>query len=298
MAEYVQSYLLNSSSLQTTEQNSQTIVPNIPLTGISRVGLTIIGIVYVESASGPIPVNGATVIAYGPDGTAVAQATSQTVGTQAGSYTLTFDGEVNVNYTVTATLDGYAATTDVVIFTTSLTASLNLLLGQEGNLLAIYGKVIDANTGEAISGATIRITGGGNVVIVDTMSDGTFVAYDDFTTGTAYTVTANVLGYTSQSQVVTIEQGQIGRYVIFALNATGINLTSITGRVVVAGSSPVVGIADAFVGLYVVDPEANPARQLVATTLTDEFGSYTFPNVDGGQNYIIKATKIINVSTT
>lgn len=298
MAEYVQSYLLNSSSLQTTEQNSQTIVPNIPLTGISRVALTINGVIYAESASGPTPIDGATVIAYGPDGAAVAQATSQTVGTQVGSYTLTFDGETNVNYTVMATLDGYEANTDVVIFTTSLTVSLSLLLGQESNLLAIYGKVIDANTGEAISGATIRIAGGGNVVIVDTMSDGTFVAYDDFTVGTSYTVTANMLGYESQSQVVTIAQGQVGRYVIFALNMTGINLTSITGRVVVEGSSPVVGIANAFVGLYVVDPTANPARQLVATTLTDEFGSYTFPNVDGNQNYIIKAIKVINVSTT
>lgn len=296
MASYVETYLLNASDTVTVAKNTQTIVEDISLTGVQRETLTINGIVYELVNNTPTPINGVTVVVYDPEGTPLAQTLTETIGTQVGAYTLTFEGAANVNYSVTASLAGYDANTDVVTFTTTTVRSLSFLLNTDSSQLAIYGVVIDSVTSEPLPNAYVRIVGGGNTVIVQTMSDGTFFAYDSFQTGIAYTVTASQVGYDPQTQTVTISEGQIGRYVIFALNADIMNLTNIAGRVIVAGSNPTVGIANALVGLFLVDEAANPAKQLIATVTIDEYGAYTFAGVDGGQTYIVKATKIVTAS--
>ncbi|WP_054741863.1 hypothetical protein [Cellulosilyticum ruminicola] len=70
-----------------------------------------------------------------------------------------------------------------------------------------------------------------------------------------------------------------------------INLASITGRVVIEGSSLPVVIPNAFVGLISGDV-------LVESQFTDANGDYTFVNIDGTQTYVVKVTKIEQVTTS
>lgn len=293
MAQYTETYLLNSSQTQQVTTNELTVVPTIPLTSTNRVLLTINGVVYTGTMSSPTPVNGARIIAYAPDGTPLAEDLTETIGNQEGSYSLVFEGEKNVTYNVTASLDGYNASTATTIFTNSEVRSISFLLGTENNILAIYGIVVDASTGTGIGNVNIRIVGPEGGVTLTTASDGSFVAYDSFTAGSTYTVTASQLGYDTQTQQVVIAEGDIGKYITFALNRDNTNLTSITGRVIVEGSNPEVGIANAFVGLFIVSTSEN---QLIASKLTDEYGMYTFTNLDPSQVYIVKATKIVKVN--
>lgn len=294
MAQYNEIYLLNSSQAQQVTTDQLTVVPTIPLTSTNRVLLTINGVVYTGTTSSPTPVNGARVIVYAPDGTPLAEDLTQTIDNQVGAYSLVLEGEKNVTYQITANLDGYNASTTTTIFTNSEAKSISFLLGAESNILAIYGVVVDASTGTGIGNVNIRVVGPEGGVTLTTASDGSFVAYDSFTVGSTYTVTASQLGYDTQVQQVVIAEGNIGKYVTFALNRDNTNLTSITGRVIVEGSNPEVGIANAFVGLFVVTTSEN---QLIASKLTDEYGMYTFTNVDPNKVYIVKATKIVEVDS-
>lgn len=291
MIQHVETYLLNASHIQTTTNNNQTIAPNLLLKGIEEVVLTIRGSVYTAQSKETIPIAYATVVVYSPNGNVL----GETLTAEDGSYTLTFDGEVNTNYTVTCSANGYDSNTDIIMFTNNLNIAVMFLLTNNTSLPAIYGRVINA-AGDGISNATVNITGGSSVVNVKTMSDGTFLAYDNFHSGVNYVVSASKIGYGGASQTIEVQVGTVGKYMILTLPQNTTNLTSITGRVIIQGSSnPIVGVANAMVGLYLVDESANPAKQLVATVLTDEYGAYTFTNVDGGQNYIIKATKIISI---
>lgn len=294
VAQYTETYLLNSSDNQTVADNSITVVPSLPLTNFNGVLLTITGVVYTGTTANPTPVNGANVVVYGPDGTLLAEDISKTVGTQVGTYNLVFQGEKDVMYRVVASLEGYNSFSDVAIFTNTETVSLLLLLTDKADVLSIYGRVVDAKTGAGIENANISVVGGGNSVTAVTGADGSFIVYDGFTAGTNYTVTASKQGYNTQIQEVTIPTTSVGRAITFTLDSDNTNITTITGRVIVEGSNPPVGIADAFVGLFVV---SSSGVTLVDSRLSDSFGTYTFTNVDATQTYVIKANKIVQVNS-
>lgn len=298
MAQYIETYLLNASDLETTGTSAQTIVPNLALKGIQQVALTLRGVVFTAQSNGSVEIVGATIVIYDPNGNAIAQGTSATSGPEIGSYTLSFDGELNVNYTVTISANQYDSTTQTISFINSLNVLLISLLKNDSSLPAIYGRVLDEVTGLGIPDANVNIAGNNVVVNVTTMSDGTFLAYDHFQTGVNYTVMASKLGYNStQQNQVQILPDTAGRYVLLSLNQNTSNLTSIVGRVILEGSKPVVGIANALVGLYLIDDNATLDEQLVMTVLSDEYGSYTFNNVAPEKNYIIKAIKVVSTKS-
>ena len=294
VAQYTETYLLNSSDNQTVADNSITVVPSLPLTNFNGVLLTITGVVYTGTTANPTPVNGANVVVYGPDGTLLAEDISKTVGTQVGTYNLVFQGEKNVMYRVVASLEGYNSFSEVAIFTNTEVVSLLLLLTDKTDVLSIYGRVVDTKTGAGIENANISVVGGGNSVTAVTGVDGSFIVYDGFTAGTNYTVTASKQGYNTQIQEVTIPTTSVGRAVTFTLDSDNTNITTIAGRVIVEGSNPPVGIADAFVGLFVV---SSSGVTLVDSRFSDSFGTYTFTNVDATQTYVIKANKIVQVNS-
>lgn len=253
--------------------------------------------VFTAQSSGTIEIGGATIVIYDPNGNAIVQGTSATSGVELGSYTLSFEGQLNVNYTVVVSADNYAATTDTISFTNNLNATIISLLNDASSVPTIYGRVVDQVTGLGLAYANISITGTNTVVNVSTMSDGTFLAYDSFQTGVTYTVVASKLGYDTNEIKVQIPTTSLSSFVSFVLGQNTSNLTSIVGRVIVEGSSPVAGIANALIGLFVINESATPNEKLVATALSDQYGSYTFTNVTPEKNYIIKAIKIINTNT-
>lgn len=297
MATFVESYLLNSSSIQTTSANKQILLPSIALTGVQIQVLTIRGVVFTAESQGSVEIGGALVTLYDENGNAIAQTTTATAGTAIGSFTLVFEGNLNVNYSLTISADGFDPVTRPVTFTTTTSTLAILLLNNDSSLPIIYGTVTDAVTGAGVVGANVNISGtDGNQVNVTTVANGVFLSYDNYSRGVNYTVTVTALGYDGASQTVQIPTDSIGRNVIFNLEQNASNLTSIAGRIIVAGSSPAVGVADALVALYVASDEVGVTGEVVQTVLTDEFGTYTFINVDPTLSYIIRATKITQIA--
>lgn len=290
IAVYEQDYLINGTSLQTTTQNEVTNAGDLSLTLVSTEILTLRGAVYGGTTTSFTPIEGARVIIYDPNGTALESTT--TAGT--GTYTLIFEGTRNVQYTVVASASGYESNHDTVTFSDSPFAALSLLLSPNSNTNTIYGKVIDTN-GEPISGAKISITNAANAVLVSTMSDGTFIAYDGFTAGGTYSIIVNKLGYAETTQTIVYPADTNNYQVILTLAAVVDNYTAIIGRITIAGSSPAVGLNDALVGLYLYNA-ADQKETLIANQKTDQYGNYAFTNVTGGNQYRVRAIRIVPVS--
>ena len=290
MAVYEQDYLINGTSLQTTTQNQITNAGDLNLTLVSTEILTLRGTVYGGTTTSFTPIGEARVTIYDSKGTALASTT--TVGT--GTYTLIFEGTRNTQYTVVASATGYASNHDTVTFSNSQFAALSLLLSPVSNTNTIYGKVIDTN-GDPISGAKIFISNGTNTVLVSTMNDGTFIAYDGFTAGESYTIIVDKLGYGETTQTIVYPADTNNYQVVLTLAPITENYTAIIGRITIAGSSPPVGLNDALVGLYLYNA-TDQTETLIANQKTDQFGNYAFTNVTGGNQYRIRAIRIVPVS--
>lgn len=296
MATFVESYLLNSSEIQSVTANNQTIVPRIALTSFQGVRLTIRGAVFRADSQDAIPIGGAIVTVYESDGRPIAESITAQSGPEEGSYTIVFDGSLNTTYTITATAQGFDPVTRTVIFENTVNTVVILLLNNDTSTPIIYGTVVDSTTGKGIPGVNINISGGDSVVNVRTIANGVFLAYDTFRTGVSYTVIASLLGYIQTTQTVQIPEGSVGRNLLITLSKDTTNLTNIVGQVVVEGSDPPVGIPNALVALYVVGSQIGVNEQVVQTVLTDEFGSYTFTEIDPSLDYIIRATKVVPVT--
>lgn len=290
MAVYEQDYLINSTSLQTTTQNQTTDVPDLSLTAASTEILTLRGQVYGGTTTSFNPIDGARVTIYDPNGTAL----ESSITVDGGLYTLIFNGTRNVTYTVVGLAPGYESGFDVIAFRDSQFAALSLLLSPDANINTIYGKVVDSN-GVAISDADIYISSTSNAVLVTTMSDGTFIAYDGFTAGETYTITASKLGYAQTTQTIVYPSNSNNYQVTLTLAPMTENYTAITGRVIIEGSSPIAGLGDALVGLYLYNP-TEQTETLIATQKTNQYGYYAFTNVTGGNQYRVRAVRIVSVS--
>ncbi|NME84179.1 carboxypeptidase-like regulatory domain-containing protein [Clostridium sp. SM-530-WT-3G] len=286
MAEYEQKYLLNKSGEETTVNNKQTLVPNIPLTPLVDVTeLTLTGMTYNSDIQ---PIGGVRIVLYDSEGNAVAE-TVTSLGTETlvlGAYLIKFGGTLGETYRIVASADGYFDATDEVTFDTTVKSRSFKLITDPG-IKTIYGTV-KGEDGIGLGGAAVVITKGTeNVVVVLSEDDGAYIAYDDFEEGVTYTVTANLLGYDSASAQVTFSGGENIVNVNLVLSERQINFTNIIGTIVVVGTtSP---IPHAFVGLYRIN---DGVEELIRTTLTNEIGRYSFSNVAAGETYIVRALKI------
>ena len=290
MAIYEQDYLINGTSLRTTTQNEITNFGDLGLSVASIERVTLRGAVYGGTTTNFNLLGGARVTVYDSNGTALA--TTTTVAT--GSYSLTFEGIRNEAYTVIASAEGYEPSYGTVIFDdTGLTSRLFLLL-PDSNINTIYGTIIDTK-GEPVAGATVTITNGTNTVLVTTLGDGSFIAYDGFTAGQRYTINVSKLGYEQTTQVITYPANTNNYQTILTLSELAENYTAIIGKITIAGSSPTVGLGDALVGLYVYSP-TEEQETLIATQKTDQFGNYAFTNVVGGNQYRVRAIRIVRVN--
>lgn len=291
MDEYQQSYLLIKSDNQTVTQNNATLVPDAGMISATAVALTIRGVVYTAESGGTSALGGATVVVYDGTGTALATTTTETTGPTTGSYTVAFNGEQGVAYDLTVSASGYQSKTTPVTFTDTFEKEVTVSLDNAATTHSIYGNVVDTATGTGLAGAHITITDGTTVIVsVTTMADGSYLAYDSFAVGSTYTVTVTKLGYTGDTSTVTMTD-VAGVRQDFSLAVDGSNYTTIIGRVIVNGSSPAVGVANALVSLYEVDTGTG-AENLVATVLSDTNGSYTFTNVVANKTYIVRAIKV------
>lgn len=290
MATYQEDHLINGTSLRTTTQNEVTNFGDVSLSVASTQRLTLRGAVYGGTTTNFNLLGGARVTVYDSNGVVLASTT--TVAT--GSYTLTFEGRSNVPYTVIASATGYEANYGSVTFDDSLLISRIFLLLPDSNINTIYGTIIDTN-GVPIGGANISITNGTNTVLVTTLGDGTFIAYDGFTAGQRYTITVSKLGYGQTSQTITYPANTNNYQVILTLTELAENYTAIIGKITIAGSSPTIGLGDALVGLYVYNP-LEEQEILIATQKTDQFGNYAFTNVAGGNQYRVRAIRVVQVN--
>ena len=290
MATYTQTCLLNAGSHFESGNNTQTTLPGLELTGVDQIQLSLTGIVYQTVDDALSEIANAVIVIYSPQGTAVAQSVTDSNG----AYSVTFSGQTNVNYVVTASCTGFDSQSDVVIFTDSLSKSLSFLLKTESSKIVIYGYVTDT-LGNPVPYANISVTSSTTSVTASAAQDGSFMIYDGFTTDTTYSVTASQVGYNGTTQTITIPAGSTSKMLQLQLTKNTLNFTSIAGRVTVAGSSPVVGIAGALVGLYAVNADSLLDMTLTNTVMTNEYGVYTFIGINPDTTYVVKALKIVDI---
>ena len=288
MAVYEQVYLINASDPVDAVQNQANLVAPLALTAATTELLTLRGQVFGGTTTNFSPISGALVVVYDLNGVALGSATTDTNG----YYTVTFNGQRNTSYNVVASATNYNATYGTATFSNSNFAALSLLLPDASSTNVIIGQVTDTN-GQGIAGAEIYVSSPASSVLVTTMSDGSFIAYDSFTAGTNYTVTASKVGYTSNSTTLTYPSDNNSVKVTLILDSTNENFTTIIGKIIIAGSSPETVIADAYVGLFLID--SSGVEQLVSSQKSNEAGLYAFTNVVGGNQYRIRAVKIVEL---
>ncbi|BBF41488.1 hypothetical protein lbkm_0167 [Lachnospiraceae bacterium KM106-2] len=283
MSKHHQVYSAQSSDPINIQQNNVVVVPDIAMTAASTKELILSGIVYNQNLVG---INGISVVLYSATGVPFAQATTETVNKKEGCFSITFEGDMNTSYTLIASGMNYNTSYQEIIFN-GKKENVNFYLTANVNTKIIYGVVTDLN-GKGLKGAIVRISDAtSDIVTVLTMSDGSYVAYDEFTVGTNYTVNVSLLGYISGNMTAVIVDNTNSAFAPIKLTQSDGNVTSVVGTIVNAKSS--VPIQNAMVGLYQMTVSS---FKLIATTYTDVYGYYAFTNVPMGSNYIVKATKI------
>ena len=286
---YQQVYLINASDPVNAVQNQANLVAPLALTATTTEILTLRGQIFGGTTTNYSSLNGALVVVYDLNGVALGSATTDS----GGYYTVVFNGQRNTSYNVVASAPNYNATYGPVTFSNSSFAALSLLLTNASSIPIIMGQVTDTN-GQGIAGAEVYVSSSNSSVLVTTMNDGSFIAYDSFTTGTNYTITASKMGYTSNSTTLTYPADNTSVKVTLILDSTNENLTTIIGKIIIAGSSPETVITDAYVGLFLIN--SSGTEQLISSQKTNAAGLYAFTNVVGGNQYRIRAVKIVELT--
>lgn len=295
MNEYKQSYSLNSTKEFTASTDQIYLVPKLGLTEISTNNLKLTGTVYNDTLD---PINGALVSIYDSNtGQLVASEFTQNINNQDGSYLISFLGQYNIQYKVVASYNGYDSYTDFTTYTNTDTQKIFFILQPKSAVKTIYGKITNS-AGQPIPNAQVIVSDLYQSITIQTMSDGTYVAYDSFVSGSSYRVQASKVGYLENGVDVTFPSDSNFLQINLSLDDDNNNYTAISGKIYIEGSNPEKGLANAFVGLFAYTPESASSEILVATLLTDKNGNYTFTNVEGNKNYIIRSNNIIQIINT
>ena len=295
MNEYKQSYSLNSTKEFTASTDQIYLVPKLGLTEISTNNLKLTGTVYNDTLD---PINGALVSIYDSNtGQLVASEFTQNINNQDGSYFISFLGQYNIQYKVVASYNGYDSYTDFTTYTNTDTQKIFFILQPKSEVKTMYGKITNS-AGQPIANAQVIVSDSTQAITIQTMSDGTYVAYDSFVSGSSYRVQASKVGYLENGVDVTFPSDSNFLQINLSLDDDNNNYTAISGKIYIEGSNPEKGLANAFVGLFAYTPESASSEILVATLLTDKNGNYTFTNVEGNKNYIIRSNNIIQIINT
>jgi len=138
-------------------------------------------------------------------GATVNNGTTSAATNSNGSYTIPDVSQGT--YTVTASANGYQSSSETITVASGQTATANFSLAREASPPPpspgqISGSVTDADTGRAISGATVN----NGTTSATTNSNGSYTI-SNVPQG-AYTVTASANGYQSSSGTITVASGQ------------------------------------------------------------------------------------------
>jgi phosphatidylinositol-3-phosphatase len=178
-----------------------------------------------------------------------------------GNYTLSNVPAGSVN--VTAALAGFTSQTSSVNVSSGATSTQNFSLSPASTTPgAITGRVTNASSGAALSGATVSYSGGSAI----TDSGGNYTL-NNVAPGTVM-VTASMTGFTSKTASVTVTSGGTSTQ-NFALAPSSNPAGTITGKV--TNSSTAGALAGATVSFS------------GGSTITDGNGNYTLSNVPAGQ---------------
>lgn len=289
MAIFEQVFAINKSEEQQLQNNQIIYVDDLVLEPVKTKLMQLKGTVYAGDTG--LPVNGVTIIVYNANDEAVATDETRTI-IQDGEYLVTFNGEYNQYYGVTALLEGYDSVNQNAVFSSSGAVTLDFILPLSTEQNTIYGTVADANS-NPIAGANVVIWTDTTSVSVWTAEDGTYIAAADFKQEDQRIITVSKFGYISNTRPI-IFPSATSLEENFTLQLDPLaNYTTISGQVLAKGGSPVIGIANALVSLHQVNTAVTPQNEvLIASMLTDAYGYYTFSNVPAGYVYIVRATKV------
>ncbi len=218
----------------------------------------------VTDASTATPVSGA-LVSYTAGGTTYSATTDGN-----GMYVLS--GVVEGTYSVTASGTGYASQTLAVSVGPAAGVTQNWSLSPLPG--SITGKVIDAETGLSVSGATVSYTSGGVTVSATSDVNGNYTL-----TGVAegsYTITASAAGFASQSTLVTVGPGSTVTQNFALVPLTG----TISGQVTDAGTAaPISGATVSYT-----------AGGVTRSATTDANGNYSLSDVPAPGTYTLTAS--------
>src|SRR5579864_1070651 len=107
-------------------------------------------------------------------------------------------------YSVTASHSGYFSSTHTTTVSGGATTTLNFKLATGGKLAG----TVKNSSGAAISGATVKISGGSIATTVTLTTSSTGAYATNFIPVGTYTITVSATGFTSQSKTATVNTGQ------------------------------------------------------------------------------------------
>jgi peptide/nickel transport system substrate-binding protein len=145
------------------------------------------------------------------------------------------DGAFNISlspgdYVINATADGYSQDSQSVNVATGVVSWANFTLVATGG--SLKGKVVDAETGLAIDGASVKITIGATVKMAITNETGDYVLLK-LPSGTG-TVNVTMAGYVTQKMTVTITAGNVTVQDFELAKDTGANTSNLSGALLIA----------------------------------------------------------------
>jgi len=218
-------------------------------------------------------------IVVGGNNTPFSGVTVTLSGSQNG--TTTTDSTGTFTFTALPSEGNYTVTPSFLTYTFSPSSRTfnNLSTNQYHNYLASYtthtvsGRVTDASSGTALSGAVIAFSGlTSGAVSAD--ANGNYSC--DLAHGGSYTLTVTKPHYTFAQPSQTLNNLTSNQTANFAGN---LHRHSIAGRAATSNGSALAGVTMTLSG------------STSATITTDSSGAYSFPNLPAGGNYTVKATK-------
>ncbi len=175
-------------------------------------------------------------------------------------------------YEVTASAEGYVSATKTVTVEDGQTADADFALDAvQPETGTVNGTVTDADSGQAIAGATIELNG--TETTTDSLGE---YSIEDVSPGT-YTVTARAEGYVSTTKTVAVEGGETA-IADFSLNPDLV-LGTLTGTVSDSGTGSGIAGASVFV----------QGDGFSTSTSTDSSGTYTINDIPVG-TYTVTAS--------
>ncbi len=154
----------------------------------------------------------------------------------------------------------------------------NVFIGFTG--VGLAGRIV-TSTGSGLAGATVNRTGGAQASATRTSNALGYYVFDNVPNGTGYVVTSAATGYTTTLPASYTES--VTGTTVSGLDLLEVQAPFIAGRILGAGSVPVVGVTVTRSG----------GGQATVTVRTDSQGYYAFPLVPataGGTTYTITPT--------